>query len=554
MTATPRMNILFIMYDQLRFDYLGCAGHPHLKTPNFDRVAAKGVRFTNVYVQSPICGASRMCFYTGRYTSSHGAAWNGFPLRVGEHTLGDHLRRLGMGCWLIGKTHMKADAEGMERLGLAPDSVIGARQAECGFDVWQRDDGLWGEGPDGFYDEKRSPYNEYLKSKGYPGHNPWSDFANAGVDEAGDLASGWMFMNADKPANIAEKDSETPWLTGEAMRFIDQAEGPWCAHLSYIKPHWPYIVPAPYHDMYGPDHVPAATRHEMEREDPHPVYDAFMSNRIGQAFQREEVRQKVIPAYMGLIKQADDQLGRLLDHLEASGRMEDTMIVLTSDHGDYLGDHWLGEKDLFHDPSVKIPMIIHDPRPEADATRGTTCDAPVESIDLAATFIEAAGGAVPRHIVEGRSLMPWLRGDTPDWRRYVVSEYDYSATPQCVKLGLAPKDARLFMVFDGRWKLIHAEGGFRPMLFDLQTDPEEFNDLAKAGDHPELDGLYEYLAEWGRRQAQRVTRSDEQIIAGRGASMRKGILPFLADGSEVDAELTQPLRGKAPPRPDRTGG
>ena len=139
-------NILFIMYDQLRYDYLSCAGHPHLSTPNFDRVAAMGVRFTNAYVQSPICGASRMCFYTGRYAASHGAQWNGFPLRVGEQTLGDHLRREGMACWLIGKTHMKADADGMARLGLSPDSVIGARQAECGFDTWIRDDGLWGEG------------------------------------------------------------------------------------------------------------------------------------------------------------------------------------------------------------------------------------------------------------------------------------------------------------------------------------------------------------------------------------------------------------------------
>lgn len=183
------MNILFIMYDQWRFDYLSCAGHPHLSTPNFDRVAAKGVRFTNAFCQSPVCGSSRMSFYTGRYASSHGAQWNGFPLRVGEQTLGDHLRNAGMDAWLIGKTHMKANAEGMARLGLAPDSVIGARQAECGFDVWVRDDGLWAEGPDGFYDEKRSPYNEYLKSKGYDGGNPWSDYANAGVSD-GERISG----------------------------------------------------------------------------------------------------------------------------------------------------------------------------------------------------------------------------------------------------------------------------------------------------------------------------------------------------------------------------
>lgn len=547
------MNILFIMYDQLRFDYLSCAGHPHLHTPNFDRVAAMGVRFTNAYVQSPICGASRMSFYTGRYVSSHGAAWNGFPLRVGEHTLGDHLRDTGMDCWLIGKTHMKADKEGMKRLGLAPDSVIGARQVECGFDVWIRDDGLWGSGPDGFYDEKRSPYNEYLKSKGYEGDNPWADFANAGINEDGNIASGWMFANADKPANIREKDSETPWLTARTIDFIQAQSGPWCAHVSYIKPHWPYIVPAPYHDMYGLNHVPAASRHEVERDDPHPVYAAYMENRISSAFQRDDVRQKVIPAYMGLIKQCDDQLGVLLDHLEKTGRLKDTMIVLTSDHGDYLGDHWLGEKDLFHDPSVKIPMIVYDPRPEADGTRGTTCDALVESIDLAPTFVEAAGGKVPDHILEGRSLLPWLHGEKPEWREFAVSEFDFSPTPQAVKLGLEPRDCRLFMVFDGRYKLMHAEGGFRPMLFDLQEDPDEFHDLAKeTGHRAEIDRLYAMLAEWGRRCAQRVTRSDDDIKGMRGRSIRKGILPFLVDGSEVPDELTEHYRGPAPQK--HTGG
>ena len=540
------MNILFIMYDQLRFDYLSCAGHPHLDTPNFDRVAKQGVRFTNAYVQSPVCGASRMSFYTGRYVSSHGAAWNGFPLRVGEHTLGDHLRKQGMACWLIGKTHMRVDEEGFERLGLSREGVIGARQAECGFDTWVRDDGLWAEGPDGFYDANRSPYNEYLKSKGYKDPNPWANNANAGIDEEGHIASGWFFNNADKPANIHEEDSETPWLTQQALAFLKQAKGNWCAHVSYIKPHWPYIVPAPYHDTYGKEHVAPAVRHDIEREAPHPVYDAYMSNKIAAAFQQDEVRDKVIPAYMGLVKQCDDQLGVLLDHLEQTGAMNDIMIVLTSDHGDYLGDHWLGEKDLFHEPSVKVPMIIYDPRAQADATRGTTCNALVESIDVAATFVEAAGGDHPDHILEGRSLQPWLFGDTPPWRDYVISEYDYSASPQANRLGLAPKDCRLFMIFDGRYKMMHAEGGFRPMLFDLQSDPDEFHDLGKGETHKEvISRLYDQLADWGRRCAQRVTRSDNDIMDMRGNSLRKGILPFLVDGEEVPEELTQKYRGKA---------
>ena len=513
-----------------------------------------GVRFTNAYVQSPICGASRMCFYTGRYASSHGAQWNGFPLRVGEMTMGDHLRASGMSCWLIGKTHMTVDAAGMARLGLSPDTTIGARQAECGFDTWVRDDGLWAEGPDGFYDERRSPYNEYLKTIGYDGQNPWADYANAGTD-GDDMATGWIFRNADKPANIREEDSETPWLTGQAIEFIDQATGPWCAHVSYIKPHWPYIVPAPYNDMYSANQVPEAVRSDVERDDPHPVLGAYMENKVAQAFQQEAVRKKVIPAYMGLIKQCDDQLGRLLDYLVVNDKLKDTMIVLTSDHGDYLGDHWLGEKDLFHEPSVKVPMIIYDPRVKADGTRGTTCDALVESIDLAPTFVEAAGGKIADHILEGRSLNPLLHGDDPDWREFTVSEYDYSATPQCVKLGLEPRDARLFMVFDGRFKLIHAEGGFRPMLFDLASDPNEFDDLAKASGHEAaIDRMYEFLAQWGRRLAQRVTRSEDEIEASRGRSLRKGVVPFLVDGTEMPEELIALYRGKVRQKYDESGG
>ena len=105
-------NVLWIMADQLRWDYLSCYGHPHLHTPHLDRLAERGVRFANAYVQSPFCGPSRMSSYTGRYCRSHGVTWNGFPLRVGEPTLGDHLRDIGVRPALVGKTHMMPDIEG----------------------------------------------------------------------------------------------------------------------------------------------------------------------------------------------------------------------------------------------------------------------------------------------------------------------------------------------------------------------------------------------------------------------------------------------------------
>ena len=542
-------NILFIMFDQLRWDYLSCYGHPHLHTPNIDRLASMGVRFDRAYIQSPICGSSRMSTYTGRYVNSHGASYNGIPLKVGEMTMGDHLRALGMGCHLVGKTHMRADAEGMARLGLAADSLIGARVAECGFDVYERDDGMRPEGPDGFYDDFGAlKYNDYLREQGYEGDNPWHDHANSGVDDEGNVLSGWFLKNAVQQANIAEHDSETPYLTRRGMEFIEQADGPWCCHLSYIKPHWPYIVPAPYHDMFGPEHITPVVRSQAEFENAHPVLKGFMTNPIGQAFSRAEVRDAVIPAYMGLIKQVDDQMGVLFDWLETTGRMKDTVIVLTSDHGDFLGDHWMGEKTFFQDASTRVPLFIYDPSPEADATRGTVCEDLVESIDLAPTFVDIAGGDAGAlgHILEGRSLMPILHGKQKGpLREFAICEYDYSAMPLAEKLGVSTQDAVLFMVATKRWKMIHAEGGFPPILFDLLNDPDELVDLGRSEDHAEVRAdMYAKLNEWARRPSQRTTRSDAQLVEMRTKSRGRGIVLGVYDETEVPLELTVKYRGR----------
>ena len=247
-------NILFIMCDQLRVDYLSCYGHPHLQTPHIDALAARGVRFTRAFVQSTICGPSRMCTYTGRYMRSHGSTQNGVPLKVGELTLGDHLKPLGVRTVLVGKTHMVADTEGMERLGIAPDSVIGVHVSECGFEPYERDDGLH---PDGAYAPDPA-YDHYLRAKGYDAANPWEQLANSGAAPDGRLQNGWLYSHADKAARVDEEDSETPYMTRRAMEFMAEAKAkgqPWCLHLSYIKPHWPYIAPAPYHAMYGAEHV-----------------------------------------------------------------------------------------------------------------------------------------------------------------------------------------------------------------------------------------------------------------------------------------------------------
>ncbi len=527
-------NILFIMCDQLRFDYLGCCGHPRLQTPNIDALAARGVRFTRTYVQSPICGPSRMSFYTGRYMRSHGSSWNGFPLRVGEPTLGDHLKELGVRNVLVGKTHMAADTEGMARLGIDPASASGVHLAQCGFEPYERDDGLHPAS------RPRPRYDAYLREQGFDAENPWEAWAGSAEGADGEVLNGWLLAHADKPARVPEEHSETPYITRRAMAFIDEAarDGrPWCLHLSYIKPHWPYLAPPPYHALYDAGDVLPPNRAAAERADPHPVYAAFMAMRPSRNFARDEVRARVIPAYMGLIRQIDDQLGLLFRFLDERGLADKTMIVFTSDHGDYLGDHWLGEKDFFHDCAVRIPLIVADPRPTADASRGRVCDALVEAIDLAPTFLEYFGGAAKRHIIEGRSLMPWLRGETPSqWRSVAFSEYDYAMLEARVALNQPIADCRLFMAFDGRWKYIHATG-FRPMLYDLAADPQELLDL---GADPRLEGqrarLREALLGWALRDHNRTTMPDSRIEGyASGQQLRAGILIGYWDEAELAA-------------------
>jgi len=496
------------MCDQLRWDYLSCNGHPHLHTPNIDALAARGLRFDRAYVQSPICGPSRMSTYTGRYVHSHGASWNFVPLKAGEMTIGDHLRPQGVKSVLIGKTHMRADAPGMARLGIDPQGPIGVRIAECGFDPFERDDGLH---PYGGHDPNPR-YNEELNRAGLNAANPWEEWANAAAGKNGELLSGWFLKYSNRPARVPDEKAETPYITDRAIDFINNAgDQPWVAHVSYIKPHWPYIVPEPYASMYGPEHILPVKRNPTERQNPHPVYAAMQQHRVSRNFARDEVRETVIPAYMGLIKQLDDQVGRLLAHLDNSGLGNETMIIFTSDHGDYLGDHWMGEKDMFHEQAIRVPLIIADPDSRANPTRGLVNTDLVEMIDLLPTFLDVYETPQVPHILDGQSLRPALFGQKQNNRRHVICEYDYSFQDARITLKTKSRDSWLRMIFDGRWKYILAEG-FRPMLFDLETDPNEFNDLGALPGYDEIKAeLHEHLFEWARKPRQRSTVDDDTI-------------------------------------------
>ena len=379
------------------------------------------------------------------------------------------------------------------------------------------------------YGDTDVAYNQWLRQKGYPGDSPWHTHANSVEGEDGSVQSGWQMRNARKPARVKEEHSETAYMTDRALEFMSRhhaasPEQPWCLHLSYIKPHWPYIAPAPYHAMYGPEHVIAPNRSDAEAASPHPVIAAFMRHDESVNFSRQEVRETVIPTYMGLISQFDHHIGRVFAHLAKLGIADDTIVVVTSDHGDYLGDHWLGEKDLFHEEIVRIPMIVMDPRPSANATRGTATQTLIEAIDLVPTFLEAAGGSPAPHRLEGRSLTPLLHGATPaDWRDAVFCDSDFALRHARKYLDLAEDQARGFMVRSESWKYVYYEK-FAPQLFDLKSDPKELHDLGTSEAHETVrEEMKDRLFRWALSRKTRVNVTHEFIARMTGGARARGI-------------------------------
>jgi arylsulfatase A-like enzyme len=512
------MNVLFIMADQLRWDHLGCAGHPYLKTPNIDALAARGVRFANAFVNSGVCGPSRMSYYTGRYPITHGATWNRVPLSVGEVTLGEMLQGAGLELALAGKTHVMPDKLGLERLQLDGGSELGRLLHDGGFREIDRYDGHHAPGDE-------SGYPAFLRAHGYAGDDPWTEHVIAGIDANGQVQSGWFMRHVHLPARVKEEHSETAYMTDQAIGFMQRmGSQPWVLHLSYVKPHWPYMAPAPYHAMYTADQCLPVVRSEGELRDAHPVVAAYRQQEECVSFQRDDCIRTVRPAYQGLISQLDHHLGRLFDSMAASGRLDDTLIIFTADHGDFLGDHWLGEKELFHDTVQKVPFIVVDPRREADATRGAVEQRFVEAVDVVPTVLDTLGVPAPTHRLEGRSLLPLLHGQAVEqWRSFAYSELDYSYRQARLLLGKTVQQCRAFSLRTERWRYVYwldeAE-----QLFDLQADPQELQDLGRDETTAAVrSGLREQLLDFLARRKHRSTVTDEMVARATAGHKRAGV-------------------------------
>ena len=481
-------NLLFIIADMFRADCLGCTGNPVISTPNLDRLAAAGTAFTHCFVQAAPCGPSRSCLYTGRYLCSTRALHNATPLVDAQENFGFALRAAGLQPALIGYNDYAVDpailpADDPRTRSSSYDNIL------PGFDCPY------------FHPFDSPDYFRWLRGLGYPESllNPEAIHKPAVPPEGPG-----PHIDAHFPAHYRREHSEGRYLTERAIRFLrgerdgrgqaaaGRPEAGWVLSLNYVKPHPPYVCADPYHRLYDPASVPQALQRPDELRPEHPYL------RLLREAQPELERRLVTDparlaelraAYYGMVSELDENLGVLFDALAEAGEWERTCIVFTSDHGHCLGDHYLQGAEHFYDGALRVPCIVRDPSPAADATRGAVLDDLIESIDLAPTMMEALGAAPPDRFA-GRSLLGLLRGAGSGGpaayrpREQIHFEYDYR--PMVLRRDpAADPDEHLYWVLrDKDYKYVQfADPAMPPLLFDLRADPDELDDVAGRPEH-----------------------------------------------------------------------
>ncbi|MCC6177564.1 MAG: sulfatase-like hydrolase/transferase [Chloroflexi bacterium] len=462
MTSDPRTparqpNILMILTDQQRRDGLGASGNRHIRTPNMDRLAEEGVRCSGFFVSYPFCMPSRATYLTGRYPHAHGCWDNGVVLPSDTVTLADRFAEHGYHTALIGKGHLTThQSEG------SPDAYTALDRP--GFGDWH--------GPYyGFqevwltagHNRPTGHYGLWLRE-----HHPESlglFEQSAAVKPSTGAPSSW------KSALPAEHHAST-WIGDRTLAFLDEnRDRPFFLQVSFPDPHMPFCPPAPYDDMYPLDEVPMPRRRLGELDDKPPHFAAFHEGRIegfgGRASDDlrgvtdDQIREIVAHTY-GMLSLIDDNLGRIFRRMDELGLFENTLVLLTTDHGELLGDHWLIGKGPFHyDALINVPLLWRFPDGRA---AGRVADGLMSNVDVAPTLLDYAG-LPPLPDMHGRSMLPLLRdGDEAAARDRVLVEFDWRFVP-----GLRAKTIRT-----QHHKLTVYAGEPYGELFDLDDDPDEF--------------------------------------------------------------------------------
>jgi len=419
-STEDRPNVVYVVTDDQRWDAMSCAGHPFLKTPNMDRLAAEGARFANAFVTTSLCSPSRASSLSGLYAHSHGVINNFTDFPRNLPSLQGQLHAAGYETAYIGKWHMGEDDD----------------SPRPGFDYWASH-----KGQGNYYDNEFNINGVRRKLEGYYTHR------------VTDLATEWLRRPHDRPflLILGHKAPHTPFTPEEAYRRIfDDVDirYPESAFQLGGKPDWVKERLVTWHGIYGPLF---GFREKFPDTRPESVTDFA----------------RFVRSYLATLVSVDDSLGRVLETLEETGRLDHTLVIFASDNGMLLGEYGMTDKRTMHEPSIRVPLLVRYPplvRP------GTVVNEMVLNIDLAPSVLDICG-LPPLPKTHGRSWKPLLQGSAADWRKSWYYEYDYEKQ--------FPYTPNVRGVRTDRYKYVHYPHGdgtpdrHRAELYDLQNDPGE---------------------------------------------------------------------------------
>ena len=499
-----RPNFVFIITDQQRADHLGCAGNEVLRTPNIDALASRGTRFDRFYVASPICTPNRVTLLTGRMSSAHGVRTNGVPMPLSTTTFVDLLRAQGYRTAVVGKMHVqKMTAWGPiqerpevdENQTAPPPHLAEARMPakddgpydQESLDAWRNDPEHDVTLPYYGFDHVRICLMHGDQAHGHYGR--WLEEKHPGSDS---LRGESMLRGGDNvlPSDLSvpfgwrtrvpEELYPTAYVAEESIAFLDEHakrddEAPFFLKCSFPDPHHPYTPPGRYFDMYAPEGI-ALPPSFSGNEDPLPPSLEFLraqrdgnrkldvSSFWGMAVNEREAREAIALTY-GQVTMIDDAVGRILAHLEKLGLAPDTVVVFTSDHGDYMGDHQLLMKGPLHYQGlIRVPFIWSDPlQPPAEPASDALCG----SLDFAQTVLDRAG-LQPFHGMQGKSLLPLLNGSESALYEDILIEDEN----QLILYGF-PGHPRARTLVTKQWRMTLFDRVDWGELYDLENDPDE---------------------------------------------------------------------------------
>ncbi|NRB02174.1 MAG: sulfatase-like hydrolase/transferase [Rhodobacteraceae bacterium] len=480
-------NFLFFITDQHRADWLGCYGHPVVKTPNIDAIAKRGTRFDRFMTASPVCMPNRASLLTGRYPTLHGLRYNGCVMHEGTRTFVDVLAEAGYHTAAIGKSHLQPFTGSPPR-GSNLEDILAVPEAR---ETTRQD----------HYAEEAEHY------KGADRHDiptPYYGYQHVDlVTEHGDKCGGhyqqWGRENVPNWEELQDPENELPheytcpqafrtpvpedvyptaYVRDRAIDYLhsrSDEDAPFFAFVSFPDPHHPFNPPGKYWDMYDPEDFEVALPFEAHTNPTPPMqwlYDSWKSKaetfspQTAALYDTRHIKE-AMALTAGMITCVDDAVGEIMKALEASGQLDNTVVCFNADHGDYMGDFNMMLKGaLPFDAITRVPFIWADPEQTSPAQTSTLCS----TVDLAATILDRAG-LTPFNGNQGVSFLDATRGgDGP--RDEVLIEFNDPAK----RLGFT-SPARVRTLVTERWKYTVYHGQDWGELYDLENDPKETRNL-----------------------------------------------------------------------------